>query len=88
MSPKVDAPRLTDEENDTVSDLVHTDQVIPLLKLMQYFAHQRETDLVTFTYKPGQEPELIHRKSKATGAREFFNSFKRHLEKIKGRKLL
>ena len=88
MPPKKETPRLTEEEKDIVTDLVHTGQIIPILKLMQYFSDLRDQDLLTFTYKPGQEQELMHRKSKAMGSREFFNSFKRYLEKIKGRKLL
>ena len=88
MSAKESGPKLTLEEKDLLHDLVHTGQVIVILKLMQHFSYQREQDLLTFTYKPGEEQDLMHRKSKQMGAKEFFNSFKRYLETIKGRKLL
>lgn len=88
MPTKKQGPSLTEEEKDMIKDLVHSGQILPILKLMKYFADLRDQDLLTFTYKPGNEQELLHRKSKATGSREFFNSFKRYLEKVKGRKLI
>ena len=80
--------KLSFNEEDTLKDLVHTGQINAVLKIMEHYATQQEQSLVSFQYKPGQEQELVNKKAAALGARHMFNAIKRHLEKIKGSKLL
>lgn len=73
---------LTLAERDTLADL-DPDILRALFKDMSNVVKEWEDKLISFQYRPGKEDELHFIKTKATGAREFFNSYVRRLEEFK-----
>jgi len=74
---------LTIEERDTLSDL-DADIYRALIKDMAWVVEQTENAVIDFQYRPGKENELHHLKAKAMGAREFFSTYLRRIESLKG----
>lgn len=70
------------EDRDVLYD-VDPDVLRVIVKDMEAFVLEQEALILGFTYRPGKDDELKFLKTKAQGAREFFNSYVRRLEKLK-----
>ena len=72
--------KLSPEERDYLTDLLFHEGYRALMKEMENYVQAREQEIISFQYKPGEEQQLYYLKTKALGAREFYQLMEKIVE--------
>lgn len=81
----MERPKLSDAEQEDLSDIVQHDGIKPLLKELYLLVLDKESDISRLNIDAVSDRQLVISRAKAQGARDLFVAFETRLKALKSR---